>query len=248
MQTDRIRSFDGTDLAIHRIGQGRPVLLLHGLFSSAQMNWLKFGHAQLLADAGFEAIMPDWRVHGESASPQDEAAYPRDVLVREAFAIVEALELEDYDLVGFSLGARTATAAVIEGLTPRRLVIAGMGYEGLFAWEKRASFFLDMIARFDSIQRGDPAWFAKSFMQTMKINREAARLLLEAVDDIAPEDLANIAMPTLILCGEDDRDNGSPAKLADALPDAELVEVPGDHMGSVTKASLGRAIRDFLAA
>ena len=55
-RTDRISSFDGTELAIHRFGPGtdgvRPVLLLHGLFSSAQMNWIKFGHAQTLVPAG----------------------------------------------------------------------------------------------------------------------------------------------------------------------------------------------------
>ena len=41
--TARIPSFDGTELAVHRLGSGRPVMLLHGLFSSAEMNWIRFG-------------------------------------------------------------------------------------------------------------------------------------------------------------------------------------------------------------
>ena len=32
---------DGVDLAYHELGQGRPVILLHGLFSDAVMNWIK---------------------------------------------------------------------------------------------------------------------------------------------------------------------------------------------------------------
>ena len=53
-RSERFASFDGTELAVHRLGGGRPVLLLHGLFSDAQTNWIRFGHAQRLADAGFE--------------------------------------------------------------------------------------------------------------------------------------------------------------------------------------------------
>ena len=247
-KTTFIPSFDGANLAVHRLGQGRPVLLLHGLFSSADMNWIRYGHAQKLADAGFEAIMPDLRAHGKSDAPRESAAYPPDVLVQDVRALVMAMELEDYDLVGFSLGARTAARGVVEGLRPRRLVLAGMGIEGLDNWERRAAFFVDMLERFETIERGDPAFFAYSFFKSMKMDREAASLLLGAVDDIGREDLARIAMPTLVLCGDEDRDNGDPVALADALPDAEFEEIPGTHMGCVTKPQLGRAIASFLSA
>ena len=42
---------DGVELAYHELGQGRPVILLHGLFSDANMNWIKFGHAARIASA-----------------------------------------------------------------------------------------------------------------------------------------------------------------------------------------------------
>ena len=122
--TVRVVSFDGIELAVHRVGEGRPVMLLHGLFSSAEMNWVRFGHAARLAQAGFEAIMPDLRAHGGSAKPHDPAAYPPGVLVRDVAAVVDALDIADFDLVGFSLGARTAAGAVVAGLAPRRLVLA----------------------------------------------------------------------------------------------------------------------------
>ncbi len=242
-----VEGWGGAQLAVRRIGAGRPVLLLHGLFSSAEVNWIKFGHAARLAEAGFEAIMPDLRAHGGSDKPHDPAAYPEDVLVKDAMALVEALGLSDYDLGGFSLGARTAVRAVLAGLRPRRLVLGGMGIEGLGDWAKRSAFFIDAIDRFDEIQRGDPAYFAQAFMKTMKIDRVAARLLLGSVDDTPPSALAAIAMPTLVVCGADDRDNGSAPALADALPNGRYVEIPGTHMSSVTERTFGEAIVRFLA-
>jgi pimeloyl-ACP methyl ester carboxylesterase len=248
--TERISSFDGCELAVHRLGPeaggGRPVLLLHGLFSNARTNWIKFGQARRLADAGFEAIMPDLRAHGESAAPHDPGAYPQAVLVKDAMAVVEALGLADFDLVGFSLGARTAAAVAIAGMRPRRLVLAGMGLEGLAGWNRRADFFIDAIDRCEEVRHGDPAFLAVSFMKTMKVDRVAARLLLRAVTDIDASDLARIAMPTAVICGAKDSDNGSPQALVDALPDARYIEVPGTHMSSVTEPELGEAIVDFL--
>ncbi len=247
-RSERIASFDGTGLAVHRIGGGRPAILLHGLFSSAEMNWIRFGHAATLAEAGLEAIMPDLRAHGASDAPHDPSAYPHGVLVRDLEAVVAALGLEDFDLAGFSLGARTAASAVAGGLAPRRLVLAGMGLEGLAGWERRAAFFVDAIDRFDEVRHGDPAYMAVQFMKTMKVDRAAARLLLATVDDLAVGDLARLAMPALVLCGDKDRDNGSPQSLVDALPNARLQLVPGTHMSSVTEPALGAEIARFLTA
>ncbi|MCR2834618.1 alpha/beta fold hydrolase [Parerythrobacter lacustris] len=245
-RTSMIPSFDGTELAVHRLGAGRPVLLLHGLFSSAYMNWIDFGHAAALVDAGFEAVMPDSRAHGESARPHNVGAYPHDVLVRDVQALVDALGLDDFDLVGFSLGARTAARAVLEGVAPRRLVLAGMGLEGLSGWERRGAFFIDAIDRFDSIRAGDPAFMAKGFMTRMRTDRVAARLLLGSIGNIDRAELAGISMPTMVLCGRKDRDNGSPQALTSALPHARHVEIPGTHMSSVTEGALGDALVEFL--
>lgn len=246
-RTQFIAGEGGARLAVHRLGEGRPVVLLHGLFSSARVNWIKFGHAARLADAGFEAIMPDLRAHGQSDAPRDPAAYPPDVLVKDALAVVAALGLEDFDLGGFSLGARTAVRAVLTGLRPRRLVLGGMGIEGLGQWARRSAFFVGAIDRFDEIGRGDPEYLAQQFMKTMKVDRVAARLLLGSVDDTPPDALRGIGMPTLVVCGGEDQDNGSAPALAEALPDGRYVEVPGTHMSSVTKPELGEAIVDFLA-
>ena len=248
--TSHFASFDGTELAVHRTGEGRPVVLLHGLFSSADMNWIKWGHAARLAEAGFEAIMLDFRVHGDSESPREPEAYPQGVLVRDVVALVEHLQLEDaeYDLVGFSLGARTSLHAVAtQVIEPSRLVIAGMGVAGLSEWQKRSAFFKRVIDEFDTIERGDPAYFSRQFLKSQGVDRVAARLLLDAMGDLDLEMLANITMRTLVVCGENDQDNGSASDLAEILPHAIYQEVPGAHLDSATKPELGAAIVEFLS-
>ena len=91
VETSFIRGWAGTRLAVHRLGsatgQGRPLLLFHGLFSSAAINWVKYGHAARLAQAGFDVIMPDLRAHGMSEAPPEPTAYPEDVLVTDALIV-----------------------------------------------------------------------------------------------------------------------------------------------------------------
>lgn len=247
--TESFAGFDGAALALHRVGEGRPLVLLHGLFSSAQMNWIKWGHAEAIAARGYEVLMPDLRAHGASAAPYDPAAYPPDVLVRDLAALVDHLRLDDYDLGGFSLGARTVLHAVAKGVvTTARLVIGGMGVSGLTDWRARASHFARVIEEFDAIPRGDPAWFAVQFMKSQKIDRAAARLLIGSFTDLPLDLLDRVTMPTLVVCGDEDHDNGSAGDLAARLPDASYVEVPGTHMGSVTRPELGTAIADWLGS
>ncbi|MEL7686385.1 alpha/beta hydrolase [Citromicrobium bathyomarinum] len=249
MTTEHFASFDGTKLALHRVGQGRPFVLLHGLFSSAQMNWIKWGHAQRIAEQGYEVLMLDFRVHGESEAPHGPENYPAGVLVEDVVALVGHLGLTDYDLGGFSLGARTAIHGVASGrLSPKRLILGGMGVDGLQEWEKRSAFFMRVIDEFDAIPKGDPAYFSMQFLKSQGVDRVAARLLLQSMEDLDLSELAHIACPTLVVCGDEDRDNGSAQDLADQLPDATYVEVPGTHMSSVTKPDLGRAMAEWLAA
>jgi pimeloyl-ACP methyl ester carboxylesterase len=238
---------DGVELAWHEEGEGRPVILLHGLFSDAQMNWINFGHADRIAAAGFRAIMPDLRAHGLSAKPHSADFYPPGILVRDLEELVAHLALADFDLGGFSLGARTVVQAVGEGLRPGKAILAGMGLRGLQNWDRRQQFFRDAIAAFDTASRGDPHWLAIQFMKTMKTDRAAALHILSSFGPTAPEWFASFTMPTLVVCGREDEDNGSAAELAAALPDAVFVEVPGTHMSSVTKPELGEEIACFLA-
>lgn len=251
IETEHFASFDGTQIAVHTQGDGRPVIVLHGLFSSAQMNWIKWGHAERLAVAGFTAIMPDFRVHGSSDAPHGPGAYPPGVLVRDVAALIDHLGLEEgaYDLVGFSLGARTAVHGCASGVfAPRRLVLAGMGVAGLADWTRRAAFFLRVIDEFDTIGRDDPAYLSRQFLKSQGVDRAAARLLLGAFEDLDLATLANVTAPTLVICGERDSDNGSARDLAALLAQAEYEEVPGGHLDSATMPELGEGIVRFLTA
>ena len=244
----RWTSSDAVELAYHELGEGRPVVLLHGLFSDANMNWIKFGHAERIAAEGFRVVMPDLRAHGQSASPHEPEHYPKGILARDLRELVALLRLDDFDLGGFSLGARTVVEGVGEGLPPRRAVLGGAGLEGLRNWERRKTFFLEAIALFDQVQRGDPHWLSIQFMKSQGIDRLAAGLLLDSFEDTAMDWLEAFTMPTLVVCGAEDDDNGSAEELAAALPDAVFREVPGTHMSSVTKPELGEEIARFLNA
>jgi pimeloyl-ACP methyl ester carboxylesterase len=136
---------DGVDLAYHELGEGRPVVLLHGLFSDANMNWIKFGHAARIAGEGFRVIMPDLRAHGASGRPHGFEFYPKGILARDLRELVAELDLTDFDLGGFSLGSRTTVEGVGEGLRPRRAILGGAGLEGLRNWERRKTFFLEAM-------------------------------------------------------------------------------------------------------
>jgi pimeloyl-ACP methyl ester carboxylesterase len=238
---------DGVELAYRELGEGRTVVLVHGLFSDGNTNWVKFGTAAAVAGTGCRVIMPDLRAHGLSGKPHEARLYPDGILGRDLHELIGHLELEDYDLGGFSLGARTTVQAVGEGLRPRRAILAGMGYEGLTGWLRRKHFFLDAIANVETSSRGDPHWMAIQFMKTMKVDLEAARLLLPTFTDAAPEWLEAFTMPTLVLCGTEDEDNGSAPRLAEALPDATYAPVPGTHMSSVTKPEFGERLAAFVA-
>ena len=250
-RTETVRRWtasDGIELAYHEVGEGRPVLLLHGLFSDAHMNWIKFGHAERIASKGFRVIMPDLRAHGQSDKPHGREFYPKGILARDLRELIALLELGQFDLGGFSLGARTVVEGVGEGLRPRRAVLGGAGLEGLRNWKRRKDFFIEAIEMFDRVQRGDPHWLSIQFMKSQGVDRVAAAQLLDSFEDAFMSWLEAFTMPTLVVCGDQDDDNGSAEELANILPHAIFEEVPGTHMSSVTKPELGEAIAAFLAA
>lgn len=240
-------SFDGARLAWYEVGEGRPVVLLHGLFSNAATNWIRFGHATAIASEGFRVIMQDLRGHGQSAAPHDAGAYPPDVLARDGAALIAHLGPQDYDLGGYSLGGRTAVRMVVEGATPRRLIVAGMGLQGLLDTGARADHFKHILTGLGTHERGSPEWLAEAFLKTTGGDPKALLPLLDSFVDTSEAELAAITAETLVLSGDEDHDNGSSEALAGLIPGAIYEEVPGGHMSAVTKPELGQAIAAFLA-
>nr|WP_223799722.1 alpha/beta fold hydrolase [Sphingomonas nostoxanthinifaciens] len=230
------------------MGEGRPLVLIHGLFSNAWTNWIRYGHAARLAEAGFRVIMPDLRGHGSSAAPHDAAAYPPDILAADGEALIAHLGLTDYDLGGYSLGGRTTVRMVVrQHVRPARAIVAGMGLDGLHATSRRGDFFRTVLQGIGIHPRGSAMWQAEAFLKTTGGDPLALLPLLDSFVDTTPEEVAAIAQPTLVLCGVDDRDNGSAAELAASLPHGTLREVPGNHMTAVLRPELAAEIVAFLA-
>lgn len=240
-------SFDGARLAWRELGEGRPLVLIHGYFSNAEVNWIKYGHAAKIAAAGFRVIMPDLRGHGDSAKPHDPTAYPPDALMRDGLALIAHLGLTDYDLGGYSLGGRTTVRMLANGATPRRAVLSGMGLSGILHTQGRGGYFRNVLTHLGSFERGSTEWLTEAFLKTTGGDPIALLHILDTFVDTSEAELRAIAAPTLVATGVDDDDNGSAADLAVMLAHGTYVEVPGNHMSAVTKPELGKAIADFLA-
>jgi len=239
---------DGACLVWHELGEGRPVLLLHGFMSSAQGNWIAPGIAGKLAAAGFRVIAPDYRGHGGSDAPTDPAAWPADIMVDDGLALIAHLNLTDYDLGGYSMGARTAARLMVRGARPRRCVLGGMGEVGIMEAGPRAAAFEDALRHGQAA--ADPVMgktIAKR-VAALGLDRQALLGVLAAFAPTTPQDLAAIDVPTLAILGEADHDNGTVEDLAALMPHCTPLRLPGDHAGLVGTAAFADAIVGFLTA
>jgi pimeloyl-ACP methyl ester carboxylesterase len=237
---------DGEQLAYREVGEGRPVVLIHGFFSTAFVNWVRYGHAAKIAGLGYRVVMPDLRGHGDSAKPHDASAYPPDVLADDGFALIEHLGLTDYDLGGYSLGGRTTIRMLARGAKPGRAIVAGAGWEGIVNTAGRGAHFRHILTNLGTFERGSAEWMAEAFLKTVGGDPVALLHVLDTFVDTPREKLERIETPTLVLMGSDDHDTGSGEDLAAALPHGQYALMPGNHMSAVTKPDLGAAIADFL--
>lgn len=239
-------SFDGARLAYWTLGEGPPVVMLHGFLSNARFNWIDPGLAAAVARAGFKAIMPDLRGHGSSAAPEEMSAYPPDVLALDGLSLVQSLQLKSYQLVGYSLGARTAVRMLMGKATPSRVVLAGMGESGVTGISARAKYFEDLITKGDASGHPRAARLVAGMIQRGGLKQRAVLNVLYAQLSTPADALHEIATPILVVSGAQDHDNGSAENLAAMFPHAEAVRVPGDHVSAVNKRGLAEAITEFL--
>lgn len=238
---------DGIQLAYRELGEGRPVVLIHGFFSTAVVNWIRFGHAARLAETGHRVIMPDLRGHGASAKPHDATAYPPDVLTDDGFALLDHLGLgeADYQLGGYSLGARTVLRMLVRGARPERALIGGMGLNGMVETGPSVEYYRHVLENFGTFRHGDPEFMAQAFLKTVGGDPVALLRVIESSVDTTREEIAAIEVPSLVVMGDLDEDHGSGPELATLL-DGVYREVPGSHMGAVARPELGEALAGFL--
>jgi pimeloyl-ACP methyl ester carboxylesterase len=238
---------DGVRLAYQEVGQGRPLVLLHGITGDASL-WLHHGQAETIAASGHRVIMPDFRGHGRSARPHDASAYPGDVLADDGFALLEHLGLDDYDLGGYSLGARIVVRMLVRGATPGRAVVAGQGMREVLGIGGGAGSFLRRV--FAGAETYEPGSSEERTAQWLRSTGQDPVALLNVLDSVLAtpvEPLGRIQVPTLVAVGSDDERADSADQLVAALPNATRAMVPGDHRTAVATPELVTAITDFLA-
>jgi len=232
---------NGLEVAYSVEGAGPPVVMLHGASSSAREDW----SAQLPSfRRAFRVYLPDARGHGGTRWDAAQG-FSTDLLVADLGAFVDALGLDTFHLVGFSLGAMTAlTYATRHADRLRTLLVAGIDVER----EPRTSVARHLMDP-DRIAREEPAWAAQLERRHGPVQGPGAwRVLMAAIaHDVAtqpllsPAELREIRVPTLLAYG--DRDVFAPlphvVALFRQLPDARLLVAPDcDHQVMVSRPGL----------
>jgi pimeloyl-ACP methyl ester carboxylesterase len=240
---------DSARLAYREIGEGRPLILLHGFWLSATDAWVRPGHAEVIAARGHRVIMPDLRAHGDSAQPHDVSHYPRDVLVDDGLALIEHLGLDSYDLGGYSLGARVVVRMLVRGATPGRAIVGGQGMREVNGTGGGAGAFLRQVVRgLGTFEPGSREWETEQWLRAINADPVALLHVLDTLVNTAPDAVVQVGVPTLVVAGADDERAASAEALAAALPRGTHAVVAGDHGAAAVTPELAAAITDFLSA
>lgn len=252
-------------LAGESLGDGPPVVLLHGL-SATRRNVVQGSRA--LVKRGYRLISYDARGHGRS-SPAPRYEY-RDLLA-DLEAVLERLELQRAALVGSSMGAATAMAFTLEHpervpalvqITPAYTGYARTGAVDGELWEELAGALEQGIDAF--VEVAQPTGIPKRWRE---VAREATRQRMERHEDLAAvgqalrevpssiawkglDALSELDVPVLVVGSQDDSDGLHPLGVAEEycrkLPRCELVvEDRGDSPLAWQGARLSNTIADF---
>lgn len=242
----KFRGQDGALLAYQVIGDGRPLILIHG-YMGRGAHWVDSGIAGRLAGRGHRVILPDLRGHGESARPHDAASYPPDVLADDGLALIDHLGLTDYDLGGYSFGGRTVVRLLARGATPRRAVVGGQGLEAIRHAAERGGQYRKVLSGFGTSEPGSPEQQMEDWVRAAGGDPAALLLTLDSFVNTTDEELAAIQTPVLVLTGARDGHNATARALAEALPNGRYTELPGDHFTAMRSPEFEEALAGFLA-
>ena len=123
-------SFRNGDVEIAYLdeGNGEPILLVHGFASNKEVNWVNPGWVSTLKADGRRVIAFDHRGHGQSTKLYDIDAYGVDNMALDAVALLNHLQIDRADVLGYSMGGRvTGQLASAHGNRVRSAIIGGIG-------------------------------------------------------------------------------------------------------------------------
>lgn len=261
----------GLELHGDDAGDGFPIVLLHGL--TATRRYVVQGSRHLLT-RGWRLVGYDARGHGESGRAPSPDAYGYAEMAGDLEAVLAARDIDRAVLAGSSMGAGTAVrftldhpqrVAALVLITPAFRRADELGGTPLEVWDRRAAALaagdVEAFVTATGVDDLPPRWRDSARLATRQ-RAERHRDLgavadaLRAVPRSAPfgslDDLAAIAVPTLVVGTRDEADPSHPLAVAEeyvrALPDAELaVEDPGEPPLAWQGSRLSRAIDGFLA-
>ncbi len=269
--TERTIERDGVRLAVEDVGEGSPVVLLHGL--TATRRYVVMG-SRSLERGGHRVIGYDARGHGRSTPARDPSAYTYPDLGFDLQAVLDQLGLQRPVLAGASMGAHTALWLALQ--RPEMvggLVLITPAYEpGRNAHSGRLDRW-DALA--DGLRRGGAEGFLEAYgepdvppqmrdtvltviRQRLSLHEhpEAVADALSAVPRSRPFDalaeLGEISVPVTVVASADEADPGHPQAVGEAyaaaIPGAELVlDEPGRSPVAWQGSQLSRVIAELAA-
>ena len=244
---------DNLNLAYFDEGEpsGDPVLLIHGFASNKTVNWINPGWLKTLGDAGYRVVAIDNRGHGDSDKPHEKEAYTPEIMAGDAAALLRHLNIDRAHVMGYSMGARiTAFLSLAEPDMVRSAIFGGLGIgmvEGLGGWEGIATAL--RAPSIDDVSGDRPRMF-RAFADQTKSDRFALAACIETSrKKLTVDQAGDIKTPSLIAVGTKDDIAGSPQELAELMPNATALDIPGrDHMLAVGDRVFKTAALEFLAA
>jgi len=238
------------ELAFIDEGEGEPIVLVHGFASTAAVNWVNPSWVATLKRAGRRVIAFDNRGHGQSTKLYDPAAYHTALMAEDVRALVDHLNIERADVMGYSMGARiTAFLALAHPARVRSATFGGLGIN-LVEGQALPPSVADAMEAPTLADVQDP--FGRTFRafadQTKSDRKALAACIRGSRQTLSREEVATIRVPVLIAVGSKDFVAGSPHELAALIPGAQALEIPGrDHMLAVGDRVFKEGLLAFLA-
>ncbi len=230
-------------------GEGDPILLIHGFASNKNVNWEYPGWVDVLVKDGRRVIAIDNRGHGDSHKYHDPADYGAPVMADDALALLDHLQIDQADFMGYSMGTRiSAFCALKQPERVRSLVFGGMGYGVVTGVGNPEPIIEALLAdRLSDVSDRTGRAFRAFAEQTGSDRRALAACMKSTRKPILEEDVARIAAPTLIAVGTKDEVAGDPHALAALMPHATVLEIPNrDHMVAVGDKVFKQGVLEFL--
>jgi pimeloyl-ACP methyl ester carboxylesterase len=246
---EHFTSFDDLDLAYLDVGEGAPVVLLHGFAADHFSNWVATGVVDDLVGAGRRVLAPDARGHGASAKPHDPAAYANDAMIRDVQSLLDHAALARVDVVGYSMGAIVAGRLAPREPRVRSLVLGGVG--GEWGGEQRP---LDTVPIAEALEIEDPGDIEHPLAAAFRRFADstgADRFALAANQRSRQGETTNVAaisVPTLVLAGDADQLAGPSEALAERIPGATFRTLRGNHLSAVRDPEFSRSIVAFVSS